>query len=121
MFSHRRFGEVEDDIFYTEQVLREDLSYAQAMIDQPITDYEKERWQAQVSQFSSMLTDVGIPNSDYSQVMGYEPSILTAGFNLTSNWPILAILGVGFFMMFKKGPNSNNKHRHRRKRSKKRR
>ena len=119
----RRFGEVDDDVFYTEQILRDDLAYAQAMLNQPISDYEKEQWQAEVSQFSGTLADMGIPDINYSQTfgseLGGELGVLTAGFDFASGWPILVTLAIGAFIALRKGDNKTQ-HRRRKLRRKRR-
>jgi len=43
-------------------------------------------------------------------------SALTAGFDLGSKWPILAIVGIGALMMFKKGPKGRTKGKRRKSR-----
>ncbi len=107
MFS--QFGEVDDDVFYTEQVLTDNLAYAQAMLDQPISDYEKERWQAELSQSPNIIaSDQPIENIE-STLISDELDFEMAGFDLSSNWPMLAILGVGILVALRKG---NGKVRH---------
>ena len=116
MFCHKQLGEVEDDIFYAEQVLRSDLIYAQAMLNQPISDYEKERWQADISQSSNLLTNIGTPDMGPSQMLDDELGILKAGFDLSSvPWPVLAILGVGVLVASRKGAKKTQHKKRRRK------
>ncbi len=42
--------------------------------------------------------------------------LLTAGFDVGSSWPIMAILGIGFLMMFKKAPGKRQIRRKKRSR-----
>lgn len=130
-----QFGEVDDDIFYIEQIMRDDLVYTQAILNQDISDYEKERWLAEESQFSGLLSDMGYASLSDPQVSELsslleeataldpdetisEPDVLMAGFDFGSNLPILAIIGIGLFVASRR---SKKKGSHRkRKRSRKR-
>jgi hypothetical protein len=97
-------GETREDIYYFKDVLEQEIGYSSLALNQDISEYEKERWQASVSQSSGMLADIGIPDLNYTQSQGVD--FMTAGFDLGTNWPIMAILGIGMLVAMRKGkPN----------------
>jgi len=99
-----QFGETYEDVYYTKDVLDQELRFSTTMIGEGIDDYEKERWQANVSQFSGMLADIGIPDMGYSQSQGFNFSqVSLAGFDLSEGWPIIGILLIGIFVASRKG------------------
>ncbi len=98
MFTHKRFGEVDDDTYYLGSLWSQELAYSNSMLDQPIPDYEKERWLAGSSQLAGMIGDIGIENVGYS-----DSPVLMAGFDLSENWPIVGILAIGLLVASRKG------------------
>lgn len=125
MFLHTQFGETESDLEYSRQSLEQDLAYAKMMMDQPISDSEKERWQGAVDQISIQLSHIASQSGTLSdstilstgittESAAVQPPLttetpttaLTAGFDLSSlissgNWPILAVIGVGLLLVVK--------------------
>ncbi len=108
MFTHKQFGEVDDDTYYLGSLWSQELAYSNLMIGQPIPDYEKERWLAGSSQLAGMIGDIGIENVGYS-----DSPVLMAGFDLSSNWPIMAILGIGMVVAMRKGKPGTSRRRRR--------
>jgi len=104
MFIDRRLGEVEDDIFYTEQVMRDEEFYARIMLSQPISDYEKERWQTGIGIFD----EAGIGSINSNLLFGTSTNSLLAGFS-SENWPTLAILGIGLLVAMRSGKKGVHK------------
>lgn len=121
---YRQFGETDSDIEYLREALESDLAYSKSMEAQAISDTEKERWQGAVSQIEIQLSHMSSQSGTLSasplssevtpEIYGTETtvpppvtaeaSVLAAGFDLaslSSNWPILAIVGVGVLLAIK--------------------
>jgi hypothetical protein len=122
-YRNRRFGEVPDDELFEESVVENDLVYAQNALSSPdLSDYEKERWQAEASQFlgfsalAQPMSDTEINQWQTAQAAAVgttesQPTLI-AGFDLSSNWPVLAIIGIGLVVASRKGKKTHHRTKH---------
>jgi hypothetical protein len=124
MFTRNSLGELDDDM-YRQTIYGQEIKYTNDMQSQDITDYEKEIQLGIGNQFSMGLADINLDvygtgimsqpqllgldllsqtSLGYAEGAESETKALSAGFDFSSNWPILGVLAIGVLMMFKKEP-----------------
>jgi len=135
MFVRPTLGELDDDM-YRQTIYDREIKYTNDMQSEDITDYEKEIQLAMGNQFVAGFADInlntfGTSAMSQSQLLGLDlfsqtsleyvesakSSIkaMTAGFDFSSDWPMVGILMIGLLVAFRRGPKKI-KSTHRRKR-----